>query len=49
MVLIHEATEEAENASQPPPDGHEADAVSCSWWRQARESNYIVNTSCLSF
>jgi len=36
IVLVQEATEEVEKANQTPPGGHEADAVSCSWWRRGR-------------
>ena len=36
VVLVHESEEEAVTANQPPPDGHEADANSCSWWRRGR-------------
>jgi site-specific DNA recombinase len=38
VVLVHEPEAEPElvAAGQPPPDGHEADADSCSWWRRGR-------------
>jgi hypothetical protein len=36
IVLVHEATETADKANQPPPDGHEADASPCLWWRRGR-------------
>ena len=34
IVLVNE--KDLENANQPPPDGHEADSNSCSWWRRGR-------------
>ena len=37
IVLVHERTEEAESADQPPPGGHEADGDPCLWWRGGRD------------
>ena len=34
VVLIHE--ENPDKPNQPPPCGHEADGISCSWWRRRR-------------
>ena len=39
IVLVQEATEEAEKSNQPPPDGQEADEL-CSWWRRGRVELY---------
>ena len=39
IVLVREATEEAEKSNQPPPDGQEADEL-CSWWRRGRVESY---------
>ena len=36
IVLVHQTAEEADKANQPPPGGHEADAVPCLWWRRGR-------------
>ena len=34
VVLIHE--EDLDKPNQPPRGGHEADGISCSWWRRGR-------------
>ncbi len=34
VVLIHE--EDPDKSNQPPRGGHEADGLSCSWWRRGR-------------
>ena len=34
ILLVNER--DLEKAHQPPPHGHEADTVSCSWWRRGR-------------
>ena len=38
IVLVSE--KHLENDNQPPPDGQEADAVPCSWWRRGRVERY---------
>ena len=34
VVLIHD--QDPDKPNQPPPGGHEADGISCSWWRRGR-------------
>ena len=36
VVLVHDPEAKSRIANQPPPDGQEADADSCSWWRRGR-------------
>jgi hypothetical protein len=38
IVLVNEG--DLEKANQPPPHGHEADAMTCSWWRRGRVELY---------
>ena len=34
VALIHD--EDPDKPNQPAPGGHEADGISCSWWRRGR-------------
>ena len=45
IVLVHEKEVEPVTANQPAPDGHEADAVPCSWWRRGRAELPVGNIS----
>jgi hypothetical protein len=36
VALVHDPEAKPQTADQPPPDGQEADGVSCSWWRRGR-------------
>ena len=36
VALVHDSEAEPLTANQPPPHGHEADAIPCSWWRRGR-------------
>ena len=38
VVLIRE--EDPDKPNQPPRGGHEADGISCSWWRRGRVERY---------
>ena len=43
VVLIHE--EDPDKPNQPPRGGHEADGISCSWWRRGRVELPVQKTT----
>jgi site-specific DNA recombinase len=43
VVLFQEECPEKPN--QPPPGGHEADGISCSWWRRGRVELPVQKTT----
>ncbi len=38
--IVPVSEKDLEKADQPPPHGHEADAIPCSWWRRGRVERY---------
>ena len=47
IVLVNER--DLEKANQPPPGGHEADPLPCSWWRRGRVELPVQKTSWLGY
>ena len=45
VALVHEPDAGPQIADQPPPGGHEADGISCSWWRRGRVELPVQKTT----